>query len=102
LRHDEHFTRCYGAQGLRDVRDKRLQVAELGAPGSEDDDAYLETRDVLLEAEISICRQEDIESDLCTTEQFAVLDPRPACFHDRVDFEPRKISPKGTRNILIE
>ncbi|HEX8320702.1 hypothetical protein [Longimicrobium sp.] len=79
-----------------------MQVAELGAPDSEDDDAHLEFRDVLLEAEVSICRQEDIESDLCTTEQFAVLDPRPTCLHYRVDFEPRKISPKGTRNILIE
>jgi hypothetical protein len=79
-----------------------LQIAELGTPGSEDDDAYFELRDVLLEAEISIGRQEDVESDLCTTKQFAVLDARPACLHYRVDVEPGKISPKGTRNILIE
>jgi hypothetical protein len=84
-----------GPNGCRSLR--------LRTPRRDHDHTHaLEIREVLLEREIPISREEGVEELIRATKQLSIRDPGPSGLDHGLDLEIGEIASQRARNVLVE
>jgi len=84
------------------LRKQLPKVNQSRIDGDDDDDADVETGDILLMLKALIGCHHYVESGRRAAKQLAVLDRRPAFFLRCANEELRQISPELPRHVLVE
>ncbi len=101
--HAQHAARCCRGEGCEDARDERKKIFERVAWRNHDDDTEGCAREILLELDILISREQDLETLRSrTTEKFTVRNARPALLLHGNDVMPSQLACELTRKLLIE